>query len=149
MKQPKTDNTLFISFCENDHRGEGTTKLRSVAVAGARGHTLLRLQPLNDESEPVWSNESLIILYGYRLKYLSCMPWADGPMWNRYELPLAYGLGLLLVLAESGRWKAHYGRKTLRQKFVAGRPITARNLGYDVSLAPLLINPAQGVLFPE
>lgn len=142
-------HTVMVSLCENDARGDTTFAVRAITVATAEGRTLLRLQPAESDTEPVWQNDAVIILYGFRVKYLNVLPWSGGVLWNRYEMPLAYALGLILVLAESGRWKAHDGRGRVRRRFSEGKVITSRSLGFADHTAPLIINPAQGALFSE
>lgn len=96
---------MNVMICENDNQGRKSGKVYQVGFYAPDGEQMLLVEPLNMEGEPI------NITVEWRIKIcdriFKCNPtqwWAGNMLWNEYEVPDNYALGLINTLRDSKKW---------------------------------------------
>ncbi len=98
---------MQVLICENTSHGKKSGKAYEVVFLAPDGDLMLRLEPVDLSGEPLRTTDQLdrlIICYDRRFKHNGTQWWVGNIMWNGYDIPAHYALGLINTLHQSRKW---------------------------------------------
>lgn len=133
--------TISVDVAENDEQGHPCG--RATNITFSLGKELFISLETHLEGESFQANDRIIMIYQNRVKHMGMASWAGNMMWNQYDMPVDYGLGLLMLLQRSKQWQVHDGWTTIYDRWNSGELVTGADLDLDEDIQPLVVIPNQ------
>lgn len=93
--------------------------------------------------EKIMTNDRIIEVHDGVVKHSGMTAWAGNIMWNKYEVPYDYALGLIHILQVSKKWGVAEANTNIFDKWDRGETITGNDLELDHDFQPNVVDLAQ------
>lgn len=133
---------IQVAICENGSNG-WPSEIACQFEFSVFGENFLRVETTYPQGVKCFTTKHLIIIDDVRIKHIGRKMWIGNRMWNLYQVPYVYALGLIEVLLMSRKWTFASGWSSIHEKWGAFESITGKDLDLDEDYQPLVANANQ------
>lgn len=145
-------SNVLVHICENDKNGKRSgfvhrfnfclaKDLSCFLELEAKGFTGVEIKEFGN---------SVLRIYGMEFKFANYGNWVGNIMWNEYNMPAPYALGLINLLCSKGEFQCSNAWSTIYRKWNKQEQIVAFDIGInDKTVVQEVIDPNQLDLFTK
>ena len=141
---------IVVHICENDNNGKRSGFVHQFMFYYQHDREcFLHLECKTFDGVPIKEFANRIIqMYDIEFKFGQYGDWAGNMMWNQYDMPAPYALGLINLLCRKGDFTISEAERSIARKWDKGEEITAFDIGInDKTVVQEVIDPNQLKLF--
>jgi hypothetical protein len=133
---------ISVDIANNDDCGNITNTVYAISFE-VLNEVVLRFESSSLEGVEMFINDRIIQYKGCRVKFSHFSMWAGSMAWNRYTMPIDYGLGFLNLVSRTKDFQIFEGWSDIIDKIERLELITGKDLDLQEDFQPIVLNPNQ------